>query len=127
MLSRVRLFVTPWAVAMDRIPLSMGFSRQKYWRGFPFPSSGDLPPQGSNPHLLNWQADSLPLSHLGSPFSIFSFQQTSLFLFVVLPMNTVKTVLLIFVSAGFAVLSRNEKPLSTRKQLHTGLTMPIRQ
>ena len=66
MLSRVRLFVTPWAVA-HQTPLSMGFSRQKYWSGFPFPSSGDLPPQGSNPHLLNWQADSLPLTHQESP------------------------------------------------------------
>ena len=36
-LSRVRLFVTPWTVA-HQAPLSMGFSRQEYWSGLPFPS-----------------------------------------------------------------------------------------
>ena len=36
-----------------------------------FPSLGDLPPQGSNSHLLHWQADSLSLSHQGSPRPIF--------------------------------------------------------
>ena len=40
-LSRVRLFATPWTVA-HQAPLSMGFSRQGYWSGFPFPSPGDL-------------------------------------------------------------------------------------
>ena len=34
-LSRVRLFVTPWAVA-HQAPLSMEFSRQEYWSGLPF-------------------------------------------------------------------------------------------
>ena len=41
-LSRVRLFVTPWTVAYQAPP-SMGFSRQEYWSGLPFPSPGDLP------------------------------------------------------------------------------------
>ena len=36
-LSHVRLFVTPWTVAYQA-PLSMGFSRQEYWSGLPFPS-----------------------------------------------------------------------------------------
>ena len=40
--SRVQLFVTPWTVAYQA-PLSMGFSRQEYWSGLPFPSPGDLP------------------------------------------------------------------------------------
>ena len=44
----------------------MGFSRQEYWSGLPFPSPGSLPNQGSNPCLLHWQVDSLPLSHLES-------------------------------------------------------------
>ena len=35
-------FATPWTV-IRQAPLSMGFSRQEYWRGLPFPSSGDLP------------------------------------------------------------------------------------
>ena len=42
--SRVQLSVTPWTVAC-RAPLSMGFSRQEYWSGLPFPPRGDL----SNP------------------------------------------------------------------------------
>ena len=42
LLSHVRLFVIPWAVACQA-PLSMGFSRQEYWSGWPFPFPGDLP------------------------------------------------------------------------------------
>ena len=45
-------------------PLSMGFSRQKYWSGLPCPPPGNLPTQGSNPHLLyllHWHAGSLSL------------------------------------------------------------------
>ena len=45
----------------------MGFSRQEYWNGLPFPSLGIFPTQRLNPRLLHWQADSLPLCHLGSP------------------------------------------------------------
>ena len=47
-LSRVRLFVTPWSVAYQA-PLSMGFSRQEYRSGSPFPSPGDLPNPGIKP------------------------------------------------------------------------------
>ena len=47
-LSRVWLFVTPWTVAYHA-PLSMGFSRQEYWSGLPFPSSEDLPNPGIEP------------------------------------------------------------------------------
>ena len=47
-LSRVRLFVTPWTVAYQA-PQSMGFSRQEYWSGLPFPSPGDLPDPGIEP------------------------------------------------------------------------------
>ena len=38
----------------------MGFSRQEYWSGLPFPPPGIFPTQGSNLHLLHWQVDSLP-------------------------------------------------------------------
>ena len=41
-LSSVQLFVTPWTVAYHAPP-SMGFSRQEYWSGLPFPSPEDLP------------------------------------------------------------------------------------
>ena len=40
-LSRVQLFVTPWTVVYQA-PLFMGFSRQKYWSGLPFPSPKNL-------------------------------------------------------------------------------------
>ena len=40
--SCVRLFATPWTIARQA-PLSMGFSRQEYWSGLPFPLPGDLP------------------------------------------------------------------------------------
>ena len=44
MLSRVRLFMTPWTLLLWRqAPLSMGFSRQEHWTGLPFPSPGDFP------------------------------------------------------------------------------------
>ena len=46
--SRVWLFATPWTVAYQA-PLSMGFSRQEYWSGLPFPSPGDLPNPGTAP------------------------------------------------------------------------------
>ena len=45
--SRDRLFATPWNVAYQPPP-SMGFSKQEYWSGLPFPSPGDLPDPGKN-------------------------------------------------------------------------------
>ena len=48
MLSHVCLFVTLWTVA-QQVPLTMGFSRQEYWSGLPFPSSGNLPYSGIEP------------------------------------------------------------------------------
>ena len=44
-LSHVRLFETQWTVA-HHARLSMGFSRQEYWSGVPFPSPEDLPDPG---------------------------------------------------------------------------------
>ena len=57
-LSRVRLFATPWSVAYQAPP-SMGFSRQEYWSGLPFPSPGDLPDPGVKPWSPAFQADTL--------------------------------------------------------------------
>ena len=57
-LSRARLFVTPWTVAYQA-PLSMGFSRQEYWSGLPFPSPGDLPDPGIEPRSPTLQGDAL--------------------------------------------------------------------
>ena len=49
--NHVRLFATPWTVARQA-PLSMGFSRQEYWSGLPFPPPGDLPDPGIEPASL---------------------------------------------------------------------------
>ena len=57
-LSHVRLFATPWTIAYQA-PLSMGFSRQEYWSGFPFPSPGDLPNPGIERRSPALQADTL--------------------------------------------------------------------
>ena len=98
LLSRVRLFMTPWTVAYHA-PLSMGFSREEYWSGLPFPSPEDLPNPGielgsstlqadallselfpslgdlPNPRPPVLQADSLPMSHQESLyFDITSIQ-----------------------------------------------------
>ena len=50
--------VTPSTVARQA-PLSMGFSRQEYWSGLPFPTPGDLPNPGIEPGSPVLQADSL--------------------------------------------------------------------
>ena len=47
----VQLLVIPWTIARQA-PLSMGFSRQEYWSGLPFPSPGDLPNPGIEPPSL---------------------------------------------------------------------------
>ena len=51
MVSHVWLFASPWTVACQA-PLSMGFSRQEYWSGLPFPSSRTLPDPGIEPTSL---------------------------------------------------------------------------
>ena len=58
--------LTLWTIA-HQAPLSMGFSRKEYWSRLPCPSLGDLPDPGIAPVSPAWQADSLPLSHEGSP------------------------------------------------------------
>ena len=65
-LSRVQLFVTPWTVAYQALP-SMGFSRQEYWSGLPFPSPGDLPHPGIEPRSPAFQADALTSEPPGKP------------------------------------------------------------
>jgi len=57
---------TPWTIACQA-PLSLEFSRQEYWSGLPFPSSGDLPDPGIEPGSPAMQADSLLSIHQGSP------------------------------------------------------------
>ena len=55
---------TPWTVACQA-PVSMGFSRQDYRSGLPFPCPGDLPNLGIEPVSPALQVDSLPMSYQG--------------------------------------------------------------
>ena len=59
-LSHVRLFATPWTVVCQTPP-SMGFSRQEYYSGLPFPSPGDLPNPGIEPRSPALWADAFTL------------------------------------------------------------------
>ena len=63
LLVQLCLFVTPWTAA-HQAPLSMEFSRQRYWSGLPFPSPGDLPNPRIEPRSPVLQVDSL----LSDPF-----------------------------------------------------------
>ena len=67
-LSQIQLFVIPWTV-VHVAPLSMGFSRQESWSGYPFLSPGDL----LNPEIDPWsaalQADFLPSKSPGTQVS----------------------------------------------------------
>ena len=65
-LSVVSDSVTLWTVALQA-PLSMGFSRQEYWSGLPFPSPRDLSNPGIEPRSSALQVDSLPSELPGKP------------------------------------------------------------
>ena len=66
----------PHRLQTTRLLLSLGFPRQEYWSGLPFPAPGNLPDPEFKPESPAWQADSLPLSHLflialaGKPFPL---------------------------------------------------------
>ena len=66
--------VTPWITA-HQAPLSMGFLRQQYWSGLPFPCPGDLANSGTEPCSPAMHKDSLPFelqqTQQGSPFTSF--------------------------------------------------------
>ena len=77
LLSCVQLFATPWTVAYQA-PLSMGFSRQEYWSGLPFPPPGDLPNPGIKPRSPELQADALPSEPSGEPLADYAAAAKSL-------------------------------------------------
>ena len=58
--------VTLLTVALQAF-LSMGFPRQEYWSGRPFPSPGDLSNPRNEPASPAWQTDSLPSEPPGKP------------------------------------------------------------
>ena len=68
LLSRVLLFISPWTIDYE-VPPSMGFSRQEYWSGLPFPSPGDLPHPEIEPKSPALQSDALPSEPQGKPDS----------------------------------------------------------
>ena len=61
--------MTPWTNVSHQSPPSMGFSRQEYWSGVPFPSPGDLPNPGIKPMSPTLQADPLTSEPPGKPWS----------------------------------------------------------
>ena len=67
-LSRVQFFVTPWTVA-HQAPPSMGFSRQEYRSGLPFPSPGDRPNPGIELRSPALQADTLTSELQGKEYT----------------------------------------------------------
>ena len=67
--SRDRLFATLWTVA-HQASLSIGFSRQEYWSGLPFPSPGDLPDPGIKPRSPALQTDALLSEPPGKPIEL---------------------------------------------------------
>ena len=69
--------VTPWTVVHQAPPLSMGFSRQEHWNGYP----GDLPDPGIKPRSPALQADSFHLSHQESPIIHQFWKRTSVWTF----------------------------------------------
>ena len=81
-LSHVRLFATPWTVAHQVSP-SVGFSRQEYWSGLPFPSPGESSPPRDRTQLSCIAGRRFTLcatregQHLstGDPFSINAYSQ----------------------------------------------------
>ena len=78
--SCVCLFVTPWTSSCQA-PQSMGFSRQEYWSGLPFPPPGNLPDPGIEPTSLMspvWQSGSLPLAPPGSPWQGWKWESSFL-------------------------------------------------
>ena len=102
LLSCVQLSVTPWTVACQAPP-SMGFPRQEHWSGLPLPSPGDLPHSGIEPASLHWQAHSLPLHYLGSPFN------SAALLFFLIIWNITSIFQLLLTLPGFPVSSAGKE------------------
>ena len=114
--SRVLLFATPWAVAYQA-PLFMGFSRQEYWSGLPFPSPGDLPSTGVQPGPPALQTDTLLSEPPGinasfswssttlSTMFIFNYFLTLHLVFFILPITVCKCVMSLAYLPSFTHLS----------------------
>ena len=64
--SHVQLFATPWTV-ICHVPLSMGFPRQEYWTGLPFPTPRELPDSGIEPTFPALAGGFFPTAPPGNP------------------------------------------------------------
>ena len=66
--------MTPWTIA-HQASLSMGFPRQEYWSGLPFPFPGDLTHPGINPKTLALAGEFFITEPPGKPFLLYRFSQ----------------------------------------------------
>ena len=117
--SGVWLFEPPWIVACQA-PLSMGFSGQGYWSGFPCHPPGNLPHPGIEPISFIssvLQVDLPPLSHLGSPLSSCHW----------LPSLTPPQTVLSQITAPFFSSCLREKPLESSPPLPLPNARPVHQ
>ena len=69
--------MTPWTVACQA-PLSMGFPRQEYWSGLPFPSPGDLPNPGIKPTCLALARGFFIVEPSGKPITVATVTLTNI-------------------------------------------------
>ena len=75
LLSHTRLFATPWTEAHQG-PLSMGYPRQEYWSGLPFPPPGDLPHPGIEPESPALVSGFFTTESLGKPYPASCFNNS---------------------------------------------------
>ena len=98
----------------------MRFPRQEYWSRWSFPSQGIFPTQELNRCLLLGQADSLPLSHLGSPtasqFRLATFQMLNSHMQPSLSYWTAQILILLFIK-------QNKNKLSYRVKFQFALSI----
>ena len=87
--------MTPWTVVCQASP-SVGFSRQEYWSGLPFPSPRDLPDPGIEPKSPALQEDSSPSELTGKLVNS-----------IVVSSSILRTCLLVFIFVFFAICSNN--------------------
>ena len=111
-LSRVRLFATPWTVG-HQAPPSMGFSRQEYWSGFPFPSPGYLPDPGIEHRPAQWLNPGL--LHAGRFFTIWAIRDKNLPFLAILYSFLVFSAA--FLAKQYRIINNNDSSNSKNKHL----------
>ena len=107
---------TPGTLARQA-SLSMGFSRQEYWSGLPFPSPGDLPTQGPNLGLLHCRQILYHGSHQGSPANSYPFWNLAaqdLFQSLIETGQSFKVILTGLLFFRVSVLKKSQKPNETK-------------